>query len=66
MERLTLLFKVFDSGSDSDRYFRLARVQIMFGSCDGFESENCTENRVSFEDDVKKKLISTNSCEFKS
>jgi len=32
----------------SDVYFRLARVQVMFGSCDTFRYENCTENRDKF------------------
>lgn len=28
-----------------DVYFRLARVQVIFGSCDGFEDRNCTNHR---------------------
>lgn len=40
--------QVFTSGSDTDRYFHLARVQVMFGSCDGFEIDNCTEHREQY------------------
>lgn len=32
----------------SDLEFRLARVQVMFGSCASFRYENCTENREKF------------------
>jgi len=31
-----------------DLYFRLARVQVLFGSCDVFVNENCTEQRNEF------------------
>lgn len=31
-----------------DLVFRLARVQVMFGSCAAFRYENCTENREKF------------------
>ncbi|XP_023333656.1 disintegrin and metalloproteinase domain-containing protein 10 [Eurytemora carolleeae] len=32
----------------ADIYFRLARVQVMFGPCASFKYENCTENREKF------------------
>jgi len=35
-------------GEYEDMYFRLARVQVMFGSCASFRYENCTENREKF------------------
>ena len=31
-----------------DVYFRVARIQVMFGSCASFKYENCTENRSKF------------------
>ena len=34
----------------SDLRFKVGRVQVMFGSCDNFQSENCTENRSQYLD----------------
>ena len=35
----------------SDLRFKVGRVQVMFGSCDNFQSENCTENRSQYLED---------------
>lgn len=42
VDELNIIFseQVFDSGSDGERYFRLGRVQVIFGLCDGIA--NCT------------------------
>ena len=34
--------------SYSDVKFKLGRIQVMFGSCDSFKYENCTENRSKY------------------
>ena len=32
----------------SDISFKVSRIQVMFGSCDSFKYENCTENRSKY------------------
>ena len=32
----------------SDLRFKVGRVQVMFGSCDNFQTENCTEDRSKY------------------
>jgi len=39
--------KVF-AGDLADVHFKLARIQVMFGSCASFKYENCTENREKY------------------
>ena len=32
----------------SDLRFKVGRVQVMFGSCENFQTENCTDNRQKY------------------
>ena len=46
------IFKDNQTGPFRDSYsdvkFKLGRIQVMFGSCDSFKYENCTENRSKY------------------
>ena len=39
------------TGELSDLRFKVGRVQVMFGSCDNFQSQNCAENRSQYLED---------------